>query len=250
MKFSEEVRALFGQYRQDIKVIRNESTVELFTYILKKPNNQVRASNVRLMTIGRFYIIQYDYNGNKIWCPILTIPALPTKNEKGYVEGQLKVFETKKILYAVNFDYLPLKYKIFLIENIISNNQNAYDKNQDKIANDGKVKEEFSFKVNWVYSFLKKNANKNYAVTAFDITKILKVFEVSSTILHRFVFLDTYYINKRMMLDTLQNIQNEKLKAEFSDKVKIYEEILKLYETDVEEFYKALRNFEKNLKLT
>jgi hypothetical protein len=73
---------------------------------------------------------------------------------------------------------------------------------------------------------------------------------ISSTILHRFVFVDTFYINKRLMYDTLNNIQNEKLRNEFSNKIKTYEEILKIYETDVELFYKSLRSFEKNLKLT
>ena len=111
------------------------------------------------------------------------------------------------------------------------------------------VKEELNFKVNWIYNFLKVNGQRNYAITAYDISKITAVFEVSSTILHRFVFLDTYYINKRIMYDTLNNIQNESLRGEFSKKLKLYEEILKMYEKDVESFYKSLRSFEKNLKL-
>ena len=250
MNFTEEVRALYGQYSQNIKVIRNESTIEIFTYILRKPNNQVRGTTIRNMQIGKFYIINYNYNGNKLWCPILTIPPLPNKNELGVLERQLKIVNTKKILYVVNFDYLPLKYKVFLIENIIDQNKSVYEKNSNKIASGGKVKEENSFKVFWVYNFLKRNANKNYAVTAYDVTKIDKVFEVSSTILQRFVFLDTYYINKRLMYDMLDNIQNEKLRGEFSGKIKTFEEILKMYETDIENFYKALRTFEKSLKLT
>jgi hypothetical protein len=96
---------------------------------------------------------------------------------------------------------------------------------------------------------LKRNGNKNYAITAYDVTKIENVFEISSTILHRFVFLDTYYINKRLMYDTLDMIQNEIIKGDFSNKIKMFEEILKMYETDIEEFYKSLRSFEKNLKL-
>jgi hypothetical protein len=51
------------------------------------------------------------------------------------------------------------------------------------------------------------------------------------------------------MYDTLNNIQNEKLRVEFSNNIKIFEGILKMYETDVENFYKSLRSFEKNLKL-
>jgi hypothetical protein len=249
MNFLEEVTALFGQYKQNIKVIRDESTLELFTYILKGPSTQVRLVNLKEVQIGKFYIIQYNYNGNKLWCPILTIPPIPTKNETGILERQLKIVNIKSILYAVNFDYLPIKYKAFLIDAIIKNNKDKYDKNSDKISSGGKMRDESNFNVTWVYNFLKVNANKNYAITAYDISKILKVFEVSSTILHRFVFLDTYYINKRLMYETLENIQNEKLRIEFSKKVKTFDEILKIYEKDVETFYKALRNFEQNLKL-
>lgn len=249
MKFSEEVRALFKQYQQNIKVIREESTLEIFTYILKKPNNQVRPSTVSLMQIGKFYIIRYNYNGNKLWCPILTIPPLKNKNENGILERQLKIVNNKNVLYAVNFDYLPLRYKALLIEAIIKNNDDEYNKNSDKISSGGRVREERNFKVHWVYDFLKRNGKKNYAVTAFDILKIEKVFEVSSTILQRFVFFDTYYVNKKLMYDTLQNIQNEKLRNEFSNKIKMFEEILEMYDKDVENFFTSLRNFEKNLKL-
>jgi hypothetical protein len=249
MDFTEEVKALFEQYKQNIKVIRDESTLELFTYILKDPNKQVRATSVPKIQIGKFYIIKYNFNGNKLWCPILTIPPVINKNENGILERQLKIINNKSILYAVNFDYLPLRYKAFLIDAIIENNRDRYEKNSNKISNGGVVKEEFNFKVTWIYDFLKINGHKNYAITAYDATKILKVFEVSSTILQRFVFLDTYYINNRMMYDTLNNLQDEKLRGDFSKKIKTFEEILKLYEKDVEYFYKALRNFEQSLKL-
>lgn len=249
MKFTEEVTALFGLYNNNIKKIRDDSTLMLFNYILKNPNNQVRATNISQIQIGKFYIIRYNFNGNKLWCPILTIPPLPNKNENGILERQLKIINNKNILYAVNFDYLPTQYKSILIEYIIKSNLGNYEKNDNINSSGGNVKYELNFNVRWIYSFLKKNGNKNYAITAYDILKIDKVFEISSTILHRFVFLDTYYINNRLMYDTLENIQNSNLKSEFSNKIKMYEEILKLYETDVEVFFKSLRNFEKNLKL-
>jgi hypothetical protein len=117
------------------------------------------------------------------------------------------------------------------------------------MSDGGKVKEEVPFKITWIYDFLKRNGGKNYAITAYDILKIEKVYEISSSILHRFVFLDTLYINNRLMYDTLSKIQNESLRSEFSGKIKMFEEIIKLYETDIEAFYKSLRSFEKNLKL-
>jgi hypothetical protein len=250
MNFTEEVRALFGQYKENMKVLRDESTLELFTYILKNPNKQVRPTSLLKVQIGKFYIIKYNYNGNKLWCPILTIPPIVNTNESGVLGRQLKTtINNKNILYAINFDYLPIVYKTLLVESIIKNNKDRYELNSNKISNGGDVKDEFNFKVDWIYNFLNVNGKKQYAITAFDITKIKNVFEISSTILHRFVFLDTYYINNRLMYDTLSTVQNEKLRGEFSDKIKTYEGILKIYETDVEQFYKSLRSFEKNLKL-
>lgn len=249
MTFTEEVTALYGQYNNNIKIIRDDSTAELFGYILRNPNNQVRATNTKSIQIGRFYVIRYNYNGNKLWCPILTIPPIPNKKEEGVLDRQLKIVNNKKIIYAVNFDYLPIRYKTALIDTIVQNNFDRYEKNKNKIDAGENTKGEFNFKVNWIYNFLKKNGEKNYAITAYDILKIDKIFEISSTILPRFVFLDTYYINNRLMYETLNNIQNQQLKDEFSNKIKMFEEILKIYEKDVEAFYKSLRSFEKNLKL-
>lgn len=248
MNFIDEIRSFYGLYDQNIRVIRNESTLELFGYILKNPSKQLRATPINKVQIGKFYIIKYNFNGNKLWCPILTIPPVINKNEMGVLEKQLKIVNTKKILYAINFDYLPIRYKIVLIDSIIDNNIDRYEKNSDKNTSGGVVKDEYNFRVNWIYNFLKRD-HKNYAITAYDIFKIEHIYEVSSTILHRFVFLDTYYINNRLMYDTLNNIQNEKIRGEFSTKIKMYEEILKIYETDVENFYQSLRGFEKNLKL-
>lgn len=249
MKFTEEVRALFGQYQKNIKLIREETTLEFFSYILKNPNNQVQKIPISKMEIGKFYIIRYDYNGNKLWCPILTIPPVPNKNENGILEKQLKIVNTKKILYAINFDYLPIKYKAKMIEFIIKNNEQRFERNSNLISRGEKVREEINFKINWIYTYLKRNEQRNYAITAYDVTKIVSAFEVSSTILARFLFFDTYYANKKIMMDKLDNIQTEKLRIEFSEKIKTYDEILKIYETDVETFYKSLRNFEKNLKM-
>lgn len=248
MKFIEEIRALLGSYNKDIKVIRDDTTKELFNIILKNPTHQLAPISIGEVRVGRFYVIKYNYNGNKLWCPILTIPPVPNKNEEGVLERQLKISNIKKILYAINFDYLPLKYKISLIETIINNNLNTYEKNDDKISSGAKVKEENVFRIEWIYNFLKYH-DKNYSITAYDISKILNVYEVSSTLLDRFIFLDTYYINNRMMYDTLSNIANEDMRKEFSKKIKMFEEILKMYKDDVEVFFKSLRNFEKNLKL-
>jgi hypothetical protein len=250
MTFEQEVSALYVQYGRDIKKLREESTLDMFTYILRKPySNQIRITNIKKMQVGKFYIIRYNFNGNKLWCPILTIPPVPNKNENGILEKQLKLINNKNILFAINFDYLPIKYKTALIDVILKANADRYDKNKIFIESGKNTNVELPYKLNWIYTFLKTNGRKNYCITAYDITKIDKIFDISSTILHRFVFLDTYYINKRIMYETLKKLQDREIRDDFTKKIKIYEEILKLYETDIEVFYKSLRNFEKNLKL-
>jgi len=238
MTFTEQVSALYGQYDKNIKKIRDDSTIEIFTYAFKKPNNQVRPTTIKNIKKGCFYIIRYDFNGNKIWCPIFAI--------------DYKVIENKKILYAVNFDFLPIKYKIFFIDSMLGDVFIA-DKNSDTqyigktvLAESGIRNTNFEN----IYKFLKSNANKEYSITAYDLLKIDKIYAVSTTILQRFVFIDTYYINKKMMLETLLYIEDQKIKQELMIKIKKYEELSDMYNIDIENYYKALKNFESNLKLS
>ena len=233
MIFSEEVRALIGQYNDNIKVLKDESTIEIFTTAFKKPTWQIRGTNINKLRKGCFYIIKYNYNGNKIWCPILTL--------------EYKIKNNKNILYSINFDYLPYKYKILFISRLFKFNGSIVSKNQD-IQN---VLEENSLDLvmEVVYNWLQSNGKKEYSLTAFDVLKIEQVYAVSTTLLHRFIFLDTKYINRGMMLDTLERLDEQENKLEMQKKIDKYEEILKLYEDNIELFYKSLRNFEANLKL-
>ena len=233
MTFEEEVRALMGQYNENIKVLKDDSTTQLFTTAFKKPTWQLKPTNINKLRKGCFYIIKYNYNGNKIWSPILTL--------------DYKVKENKNILFAINFDYLPYKYKIIFVNRLLKMNSRDVDKNRD-IEN---VLEEknLEFTTEGVYRWLQTNGRKEYSLTAFDVLKIEQVYAVSTTLLDRFIFLDTKYINKRMMLDTLEEIDEQKKKLEMQEKIDKYEEILKLYEEDIELFYRSLRSFESNLKL-
>ncbi|MCF8298124.1 MAG: hypothetical protein K9J13_11305 [Saprospiraceae bacterium] len=233
MEFKEEVRALMGQYNNNIKVLTDDSTVQIFQTAFKTPTWQIRATNANKLRKGCFYIIKYNYNGNKIWCPILSL--------------EYKVKDNKNILYAINLDYLPYEYKILFISSLFKANKNCVDKNRD-IQN---VLEEKSLdaRIENVYRWLQTNGSKEYSLTGFDVLKIVQIYAVSTTILDRFIFLNTKYINKRMMLDTLEGLDNQNLRLEMQSKIQKYQELLELYEKDVELFYRALRNFEANLKL-
>lgn len=233
MRFRDEVHALIGQYNRNIKVLKNESTIEIFSTAFKKPTWQIRPINIEKMRKCCFYIIKYNYNGNKIWCPILTL--------------DYKVKDNKNILYSINFDYLPYKYKIIFVDHILKTNKTIDNNNRD--INNVLLEKPLDLSFENVYKWLETNGKKGKSLTAFDVLKIEKVYAISTTILDRFIFLDTRYINKRMMLDVLEKLNMEKDKLEMKKKINKYEEILELYEEDVELYYKALRNFESNLKL-
>jgi len=233
MEFSEEVHALMGQYNENIKLLKDDSTSQIFQTAFKNPTWQIRPTNTNKLRKGCFYIIKYNYNGNKIWSPILTL--------------EYKVKNNKNILYAINFDYLPYKYKIIFVNRLFKLNNEVINKNRD-IEN---VLEErnLDLSVESVYRWLQSNGRKEYSLTAFDVLKIENIYSISTTILDRFIFLDTRYINNRMMLDTLEALDDQKTKLEMQKKIDKYEEILELYEQDVEIYYRSLRNFEANLKL-
>jgi len=233
MEFSEEVRALMGQYNENVRLLKKESTTQIFQTAFKTPTWQIKPTNIKKLRKCCFYIIKYNYNGNKIWCPILTL--------------EYKVKNNKNILYAINFDYLPYKYKIIFVSKLFKTNYKLLDKNRD--IQNVLLEKNLDLNIENVYRWLQSNGRKEYSLTAFDVLKIEKIYAISTTIIDRFIFLDTRYINHRMMLDTLESLDNDKYKSEMKKKIEKYEELLKLYEEDVELFYRALRNFEANLKL-
>lgn len=233
MEFKEEVRALMGQYNNNIKVLTDDSTVQIFQTAFKKPTWQIKPTNIQKIRKGGFYIIRYNHNGINIWSPILTL--------------RYKVKNNKNILYTIDFNYLPYEYRILFVDNLFKSNYH-HIKDNGNIQN---VLEENSLdvRIENVYRWLQTNGSKEYSLTGFDVLKIVQIYAVSTTILDRFIFLNTKYINKRMMLDTLEGLDNQNLRLEMQSKIQKYQELLELYEKDVELFYRALRNFEANLKL-
>jgi hypothetical protein len=245
--FAKYCSALIGQYNDNMKRLVEESTEMIFTLVLKKSNLQIRRSRNAEIYKGKFYIIQYNYNGNKIWCPIFVI------DDRYSPELQ------KRIIYAVNFDYLPFRYKIVFIDKIFRIFQSEIEKHKRNNENGGNVNDEIVLKVNFesIYRFLKDSGNFNYAITAFDYTKIVgidgggdpQIYGVSTTIMSRLIFIDTKIINKRVMMDALKDTDIEIEREKLSKILDAYEKTAFDYENDVKEYYEALRQLENNYKL-
>ena len=103
-EFIKYIRPFIGQYSSLINIVR-ESTDEIMN--LRKTNSTLfKEINTGKILQGnqvpiKFYLIRYYYNGNQVWCPVMSLAY--------------KVINNKNILYILNLQYLPFKYKMFLI---------------------------------------------------------------------------------------------------------------------------------------
>lgn len=209
------------------------SSTETLLHYRNKNNPSFLKLNHSNLKIGSFFLIKYYYNGNNIWCPIFTIEFRTAKN--------------KNILYAINLDYLPYKYKIQFFNLLTKTFSSEYDKNKDIKG----VKNEYPFKVNFemIYRFLHKAGNYNYAITAYDVTKIRDIYKVSTNLLYRFIFLSTKKINRKNMKDFLDKLMESKEKTNLKKLLEDYDELLDSYKDDSKEFYERLKLLEGHMKL-
>lgn len=233
MNFGENIQALIGQYGKDLTSLTYDSTERIF-YLRKKPNHELSNVGLNDLKIGCFYLLRYNYNGNNIFCPVFTL--------------EYKVIKNKNILYCLNLDYLPYMYKVDFFtkmynfySGVFEDNENTADASSEKPL--GGVTFES------VYKLLQSNGNFEYAVTAFDVLKIKEVNRVSTTILHRFVFLNTRMVNSALMKELLVRNTSADLAEKIKSIIEKYDSIKLDFESDTKYFYKKLRAFEKNYKL-
>ena len=245
MELADYCNALYGQYNNNIKKISDESTEMIFR-LTKNPNLEVRPSINGNMTKGKFYLICYNYNGNKLWCPIFVI------DDRYNTEVQ------KRIIYAINFNYLPHRYKIVFFDKLFSMFKDIIEKNKKNNQNGGNVNDEFAMKVNFesIYRALKSNGDFNYCITGFDYSKIVgmekgspMIYSISTMIVSRFLFMDTRYVNRNVMMQAMKDTEVEKEKEKFAELLKYYDQIVENFSEDSIEFYKQLRNLESKYKL-
>ena len=133
-------------------------------YNLFKESNGITTDS-RSVRKGQIFFALWgnNYNGNKLWCPIFVI------DDRYSTELQ------KRIIYAMNLDYLPYRYKIVFFDKLFKMFSKEIERNKVNNDNGNTVNEEVPMKVNFesVYKALKSNGNFNYCITAFDYTKIV-----------------------------------------------------------------------------
>lgn len=244
--FASYCQGLIGEYNGNMKRLIMESTDLIFN-LTKNDTLEFRKSFPEgTILIGRFYLIRYNYNGNKLWCPIFVI------DDKYNAEIQ------KRIIYSINFDYLPYKYKIIYIDKLFKMFQTVITKNIKNNDNGGNVNKELPLKVNFesIYRSLKNNGGFNFCITGFDYSKIVgmekgdpQIFAVSTNLVPRFIFIDTKIANRRIMMDALKDSDVEKEKEKLTEILQLYEKTVQDYDNDVKEYYQKLKLIESKYKI-
>jgi len=228
------VKALRGQYGGDLATMIFECNKEVF-WARKNQTDWFKSIAHNNIQTGRFYLINYYYNGNKVFCPIFAIDyRVSTHN--------------KHNLYAINLDYLPFDYKMLYFNQLHNSAIDIFDRNAD--VSDVTKEQRIPVDFETIYRTLEKNGGYNFAISAFDINKILEIYLVSTNLMYLITNVHMRPVNVALMKELAQSyeeglepkIRLEKILSEMED-------MTETYDTDVKDYYKKLRQLENNYKL-
>lgn len=232
--FDYYVRALRGQYGNNLESLISDSNKDVFN-MRRKPTPWFMKVAHNKLQVGKFYLICYNFNGNQLYCPIFSIDY--RVRESG-----------KHVLYAINLDYLPFDYKVSYFNQLNVVFQTIFQFNNDSPD----FMQEHPIPVNFeqIYNTLKNNGGYNYAISAFDITKITELFGVSTNLMYLMIHIHLREVNIALMKQLMEKYEmgteeREKLQKLSDDLNGMHQ----TYEEDVKDYYKQLRNLENNYKL-
>jgi len=232
--FDYYVRALRGQFNNDLELLVRESNKEIFSLKRQPTNTFMRVAHNKLQ-VGKFYLINYNFNGNKLYCPIFSIDY--RVKESG-----------KHVLYAINLDYLPFDYKVLYFNQMNTVFQQIFEFNEDA----PNFMQEKPLPVNFeqIFKTLQTNGGYNYAITAFDITKIKELYGVSTTKMYLMIHIHMRDVNVALMKELMEKYEHGTEERERIQKlVEELSEMHRTFEEDVQDYYKKLKNLEANYKL-
>ena len=232
--FEYYVKALRGQYGNNLELLVQDTNKEIFL-MRRNPTPWFMSVDHNKMQVGKFYVINYNFNGNHLYCPIFTIDY--RVKESG-----------KHVMYAINLDYLPFDYKVLYFNKMNVVFRPLFDFNKD--APNFMQEKPIPLKFEQVYKTLKTNGDYNYAISAFDITKITELFGVSTNLMYLMIHMHMRDINVALMKELMEKY--EKGTEEREQLEKLVEELNEMhhtYEEDIKDYYKKLRSLENNYKL-
>lgn len=237
-KFENYIWDNFSRFGDIGHIVKNMTDVILG--LKNKPNmSDMMEISQKDLVPGRFYLIKYDFNGNYIWCPILVL--------------EYKVINNKHILYGLNLEYLPPRYKIQIFNVIFKNYTKELNLNYDiNIAKNERPLKFLNFKN--IYNMLKSH-KMEYAIDAYTIkdiqgqTKIIQSFICSFKISPQFLLADFKHMNKNNMLLKLNNVVEDETKEKLKSIIEQYSKIIEEYQADSLQYHKNVAKFRNKLKI-
>lgn len=228
--FKSYMGSYIGTYGNYYNVSLNTSK-DIFEMIRDDSNKDLKKVGINKLNTGHFYLMRYNYNGNPVWCPILTI--------------EYKVIKNKNIIYAINLEYIPPIFKVDFFNLLFKSYSSVLDKNQDlSILTQQKIPIKFDV----IYRIL-KDAKKEYIITAYDIKKIKDLYLISTNLIPHFIMINTQKYNASSMKELYVNAKDTKEKLKLSKILEEYDNILKEYNINSDEYHKKLKSFEQIFKL-
>ena len=266
--FKDDCYALFGEYNNNWKNCIYDSTDIIFN-LIKNNNHEVMFTKPNKLMSGKFYLIKYEYIKDKyftekylenktvpslkIWCPIYVL---------GFKESDKVVqrFDKNKkmIMYAINLDYLPFRYRILFFNLLFNTNFDRIEKNKDLHLMGENVLTEYTIKISSLsaYNLLKNNGGYEYSLTAYDPDKIDKfiygnpeLYSISTTIAQRLMFIDCKLINKKNIIETLKESQIESEREKIKSVLISLDKLLTDLESNEKTLYKKLRQLENYFEI-
>ena len=232
--FEEYIYGSLGLRNNSMSKFIMDKTDLLFK-IKREPNNtEIKEIDIKKVLPQRFYLIQYNYNGNNIWCPILAL--------------DYKVIKNKNILYALNLEYLPPLYKIKYFDLIFRRLKNELIKiaDVDRIIDERPIK---PLTFEFIHKTLKQNGNMSYAISGYDYLKIKKAYQISIKIAPEIIMCDPKRYNSKSMKDMFLNLSPSEEKNSLAEIIEKHDELINQYQEDSIQYHKDVANFEKFLKI-
>jgi hypothetical protein len=226
------------EYGGNLSSLTRESTEMIFS-LIKKPN-RYDISFEKDIKVGYFYMIYYDFNGNHLWCPLFVI------------DDRYRTDLQKRLIYAINLDYLPYDYRLIFFDKLFDGFRSIVEWNENKLDNE--IDKPFKVNFELMYKMLRDNGGYNYAISAYDFSKIVSspnsIFRVSTGFVHRLLFIDTKLVNMRIMKDRLLMMGDSGIKAKLENLLRLFEEIKDdLDPMDQKSYYKRLKSLENKYDL-
>lgn len=186
INYVDQLKNTFG----DLTSLIDETNIEIFR-LRRNQTKEFKQINLNKIQIGRFYLISYNFNGNILYCPILSI--------------DYRVSGNKHILYAINLDYLPFQYKRLYFNKMYNTFEQIFNGNED--SDDVLLEDSLPLNFENVYNSLKDNGKFHYAISAFDITKIKECYLISTNLMYLTINMHMRKLNVALMKETMKNYE-------------------------------------------